>query len=338
MGTPGTVVGGRYVIEGLLGQGGQAVVYRVRDRDGTVRALKQLLPACAGKKRLRARFENEARILSTLRHPNLVQVSDVGGQDGLPWFVMEFVAGGSLADRITRDGPLPPDRATQALLQVCAGLEAAHAAGVIHRDVKPHNVLLGENDTCKLMDFGIAHDELAGLRTRAGASLGTEGFMAPEQAADAASVDGRADVYGVGMTGYVLVTGRDPLQFVQGRVDGVPRALLPLLTQATEDRADDRFASVAAFAEALRAVQAGAPTDPVRVSPPSAPPPAALPTSFLETPPGAPRSLTSLSIGGRQSDEDHRPRPAYRWLVGGVVSLVVVVVVLAVAVALGLRG
>jgi serine/threonine protein kinase len=241
MTTPGTVIGGRYRVVSRLGEGGQAVVWRVVDtRDGSDRALKQLLPAFVERKRLRARFEAEARALSAFRHPNLVQVSDVGSDAGQPFFVMEFVEGGSLADRIARHGPLPPRLAVEAILQVCEGLGAAHAQGVIHRDVKPHNVLVGLDGTCKVTDFGIARHGEQGLRTRAGAALGTEGFMAPEQVADAASVDGRADVYGVGMTAYVLLTGRDPLAFVKGRMDGVPPAVLPVLLAATEDKPADR--------------------------------------------------------------------------------------------------
>ncbi len=254
------IVAGRYRVEGWLGTGGQAVVLRVHDlRLGVPRALKVLLPSSARKARLRERFASEATTMAMLEHPNVLRVYDVAEADGLPYYVMELVEGGSLARRIQHLGPLEAREAVEAALQVCAGLELAHARGVIHRDIKPQNVLVALDGTCKLLDFGIARIE-DHRRTRAGAALGTEGYMAPEQARDASAVDERADVFSVGILTYVMISGRDPVEWLAGRGrERIPSPLRAELERATQEDTSQRHASIAELAEALGRCLAGLP-------------------------------------------------------------------------------
>ena len=190
-----------------------SVVYRVRDqRFGVERAIKLLLPVVRPGTRAWARFEREAAILAKLSHPNIVVVYDVGTESGLLYLVMELVEGGSLWDRVQQRGPLSAVEAIDVMVAVLSGLDAAHAKGIVHRDVKPHNILIGEDGTPKLADFGIARvlgsDDASATRT--GSSLGTPWYMAPEQRANAKGVDSRADLYGVGATLYAACVGRNP--------------------------------------------------------------------------------------------------------------------------------
>ncbi len=146
---------------------------------------------------------------AALSHPNLVAVYDVGEEGGLPYIVMEYVDGESLAELTAREGPLAPDRAVDLLLQVCAGLEHAHAAGLVHRDIKPQNLLVRRDGVVKIADFGIARTLDATQLTQAGTVLGTAAYLAPEQAAGE-RVTSAADLYSLGVVGYELLTGATP--------------------------------------------------------------------------------------------------------------------------------
>jgi serine/threonine-protein kinase len=251
----------RYRVDGVLGEGGQAVVLQAFDQRLAVpRALKVMLPTAARRRTQRERFVSEAQLLARIEHPNIVRVYDVDATGTVPYFVMELVTGGSLADRLRR-GVLPPHLAVQVLEQLCAGLEVAHDAGVVHRDVKPQNVLIAPGGLCKLVDFGIARFEDQ-ARTRQGIAMGTDGFMPPEQVADAGAVDRRADLLGVGMTAYVLLTGRSPVEWLGGELAGIPAPLVPVIAAATEQDRSLRPASALALAEALRAAVEQVPADP----------------------------------------------------------------------------
>jgi serine/threonine protein kinase len=187
-----------------------ATVYLAHDEelDRPV-ALKILADNLAGDTTFRDRFEREARLAARLSHPNVVRVFDVGESDGRPFIVMEYVEGDTLAAELGRHGPLPPDRAVDLALQICSGLEAAHASGLVHRDVKPRNLLLRPDGVLKIVDFGIARAAESTRLTEIGTILGTAAYLAPEQA-EGAEATPAADLYSVGAVLYELLTGRVP--------------------------------------------------------------------------------------------------------------------------------
>ncbi|HEV8323322.1 MAG TPA: protein kinase [Myxococcota bacterium] len=245
----------RFEVRGRLGKGGMAVVLEVRDRALARDVAVKILPAeLRWNGTLRARFLREARAAATLRHPNLVTVYDL--DPGGAFIVMELVRGGSLRDRLA-DGPLPAAEVRRIGRAFLEGLAAAHAAGVVHRDVKPANVLLGHGDEVKLADFGIASFGDSDLTTT-GRNIGTPAYMPPEQLRGR-RVDARADVYAAGATLFEAATGRK-LHDEAGTVED-PGALVRAATgddvlahavaRAVRDLPDDRFPDAASFAAAL---------------------------------------------------------------------------------------
>ncbi|MBE7452892.1 MAG: serine/threonine protein kinase [Kofleriaceae bacterium] len=203
---------GRYELGDELGAGGMASVYRARDVELRREvAVKVLFPHLARKPEITRRFQREARAAAVLEHPNILRVYDVGAQAGAPPFiVMELVRGASLREIGEARGPLLAELVAAIGALLCDALAVAHAAGVIHRDVKPGNVLLADDGRLLLADFGVAHlEDDDSLVTRSGALLGTPSFMAPEQALGN-PVDGRSDLYAVGATLYQLATGALP--------------------------------------------------------------------------------------------------------------------------------
>ncbi|MCB9689275.1 MAG: serine/threonine protein kinase [Alphaproteobacteria bacterium] len=260
------LVDGRYELRRRLGEGGQAAVFAVFDhRMGVARAMKVMLPHLAQKRKLRARFEREARTMAQLDHPNVVRVYDVASSGKVVYFVMEQVRGGTLMRRLRR-APLPPQLAIRTMLEISAGVEAAHAQGIIHRDLKPQNVLVTLDGIPKIADFGIArHDD--GMMTRQHAAMGTVGFTAPEQMEDARSVDVRADVYSLGMTLFVMLAATDPAHWHRRHTHArVPEPLRVVIERATQEEPEDRYEDVPAFAEALRRAAAALPSDPVQAT------------------------------------------------------------------------
>src|SRR5262245_17713450 len=203
-----------YEVEAMLGSGGVGVVYRARQRalDRPV-AIKMLLAGPFASSQELGRFRRETAALACLRHPNIVQVYDAGDVEGRPYFAMELVEGGSLAQKLA--GTPQPARPAAALVSALAGaVEVAHQSGIVHRDLKPANILLTADGTPKVSDFGLARrlDGEDGL-TRTGAALGTPSYMAPEQAESRANALGPAiDVYALGAILYELLTGRPPFR------------------------------------------------------------------------------------------------------------------------------
>ena len=214
---PGTVLGG-YEIVGKLGRGGMAVVYLAQDRRlGRRIALKLLLPALAEEVAFRERFEREMRIAASLEHPNVIPVYEAGEVEGLLYIAMRYVDGLDLAQLMARHGALPPDRAMAILLQVAEALDAAHEVGLVHRDVKPGNVLLaaggrGRADHAYLLDFGLArHVVAADGRTHAGEFMGTPDYSAPEQLLGM-TVDATTDVYALASMAFETLVGEPPFR------------------------------------------------------------------------------------------------------------------------------
>jgi serine/threonine protein kinase len=210
-----THVAGRYQLVEVLGRGGMGTVWRARDEVlGRDVAIKELtLPphvAAAERATFCARTIREARSAARLKHPGIVTIHDVIQQNGLPWIVMEFVPGRSLGDVIDSSGPLPPAAAAEIGRQILDALRAAHAAGIVHRDVKPANVLL-EDGRVVLTDFGIAALEGDATITQSGLILGTPAFMAPEQARGQRATE-RSDLWSLGATLYAAVEGGPPFR------------------------------------------------------------------------------------------------------------------------------
>jgi eukaryotic-like serine/threonine-protein kinase len=206
-----------------------ASVYLGRDRQLERRvAVKLLATSVARDHELRRRFERESRLAARLSHPNVVAVFDAGEDGGRPYIVMEYVEGETVADVIRRRGPLPPDEAVEVAEQVCAGLAHAHAHGLVHRDVKPQNLLVAADGRVKIADFGVARGEGASMLTQEGTVLGTAAYLSPEQAAGEAARPS-SDVYSLGAVLYELLSGRTPYRFDSLAELAAPRGSPPPL-------------------------------------------------------------------------------------------------------------
>ncbi len=208
-----------YELEEEIARGGMAVVYRGRHvKLAKPVAIKLLLPTLEQSHELERRLEREALALARFRHPHIVPVLDAGStEEGVQYLVMELIEGEDLASRIRREGPLPWKTALEFLAQVVDGIDFAHAHGVIHRDLKPGNVLLEEVDQkvqAKIVDFGLARDETTGSSlTQSGTALGTPAYMPPEQArGERSKIDRRSDLYSIGAILYEMLTGHPPFQ------------------------------------------------------------------------------------------------------------------------------
>jgi serine/threonine-protein kinase len=202
---------GRYRVEQELGRGGMAKVYRGQDTVlGRTVAIKILAPHFADDQDFVHRFRREAQAAARISNQNLVSVFDTGSDDGVHFIVMEYVEGRTLADLIAGGGRILPDRAIEIAIDVCRALEAAHAQGVIHRDIKPGNIMLDEKGHVKVTDFGIARvTSTAETIAQTAAVLGTASYLSPEQA-QGQPVDGRSDLYSLGCVLFETVTGRPP--------------------------------------------------------------------------------------------------------------------------------
>ena len=228
--TPGTLpalLGGRYRLEGRLGHGGMAAVHLGHDTvlDRPV-ALKLLAEGLGHDEELRERFLREGRFAAKLSHPHVVGVFDTGQDEGRPFIVMEYVEGASLAAELARRGAFEPGEVAELGRQACAGLGHAHDAGLVHRDVKPQNLLLRSDGVLKVADFGIARGGGATI-TQAGTLLGTASYMAPE-VADGGPATAASDVYSLGAVLYELLAGMPPRR-VESLADlGDHRPLPPL--------------------------------------------------------------------------------------------------------------
>lgn len=253
---PETVKEGRYVLQGRIGAGGVAEVYRALDTkyDSTC-AVKLLEIPKGARKPVGVRFLGEAKVMSKLRHPNVPRVYDAGKEGEYYWFAMDL-AEGSVAQQVHQHGPYSPFDALRLTFDVLQALAAVHQMGLIHRDVKPENVLLAADDGRALLaDFGIArHPEgSVPVMTRPGELMGTRGYRAPEQEDDAHEVLPSADLYGVAATLYTMVVGKPPGRL--WRKEGgsaipehIDAAVAAVIRGGASEDPDERFADARAMA------------------------------------------------------------------------------------------
>jgi len=338
--TAGSRVAG-YLLEKLAGVGGMAVVYRARDeRLGRVVALKLL----AGDEVVRKRFVREARAVAAVDHPHIIPVYEAGEAEGVLFIAMRFVAGDDLRVVVSREGALRPRRAAAFISPVASALDAAHDAGLVHRDVKPANMLVdvgpGRPEHVYLSDFGVARGVMSssGL-TRAGQFLGTPDYAAPEQISGR-DVDGRADQYALACVAYTLLSGTvlfrrevpmavlyahlsvPPPRLTVARPE-LPDAVNQVLARALAKEPDDRYDSCGAFADALREALGLEPYDPSRSAAASAMPssrnaatapltipPDSPPTKLL---PGSPAPASMASVPSPPPGSPSRPAAAGTW-------------------------
>ncbi len=278
---PVTMLGGRYRIDGLIGRGGMATVWRATDTvlDREV-AVKRLHARLHGDHELEERFKREGRLVANLSHPNLVRLLDQGGEDDEPFLVFELVDGQDLKTILRQHGRMPFERAAAVSGQIARALAVAHRAGVVHRDIKSHNVLVTKEGVAKLTDFGIARIvDSGGDLTRAGIVIGSSDYLSPEQA-EGKPLDGRSDIYSLGvvlfeaLTGRLPFSGENPVAVATKHVyedPPDPRTIVPdiphqLATTCLKAMAKDprqRFSSGDSFAEALGggAIEAAAPPE-----------------------------------------------------------------------------
>jgi tetratricopeptide (TPR) repeat protein/predicted Ser/Thr protein kinase len=206
----GAVLGGRYRIEQRLGVGGMGAVFKARDLelDRDV-ALKVIRPELESDREVLARFKQEIILAREITHRNVVRIFDLGQAEGVKFISMEFIAGQDLTGIIRERGPLPVDEATGIVEQMCLALDAAHQQGVVHRDLKPQNVMIDRDGRVVVMDFGIARSLQSSSMTQTGALLGTPDYMSPEQV-KGEPVDARTDIFALGLIFYEMLTGRLP--------------------------------------------------------------------------------------------------------------------------------
>jgi serine/threonine-protein kinase len=339
----------RYEVGRLLGAGGMAEVFEGRDRLLARRvAIKVLQSQYARDPSFLLRFKREAQAAASLSHPNIVAVYDTGVQDGTHFIVMEFVAGRTLKDVIRADGPLYPDRAAEIATDVCAALAAAHARGLIHRDVKPGNVMLTADGTVKVMDFGIARATTSETITQTAAVVGTAQYISPEQA-QGQTVDFRSDLYSLGcclyemLTGTVPFTGATPVAIAYRHVrerpiplrvlnPDVPEALQAVCLKAMAKLADNRYQTAVELRQDLERFRAG---ERVLATPLLAEGGAAATTQALPRGDEGQTALLRGTVADRAGRRARAPRARLAWLPWVLVPLAALALVTLIAYAIG---
>lgn len=341
-----TLAGGRYRIEGNLGHGGMASVYLARDAELERQvAIKVLAEHLAGNPPFRSRFLREARLAARLSHPNVVQIFDAGEDDGRPFIVMECVEGTTLGDELRRTGPFEPARVVDLALQICGGLEHAHASGLVHRDIKPQNLLIRADGTVKVADFGIARAAETTKLTQMGSVLGTAAYLSPEQAAGE-DVTAATDIYSFGCVLYEALTGRTPYVFqnlaelavkqreqpivpVRELAPNVPEDLEAAVMRCLARNPEYRPASAAALAHELAPASPEPPTQPITAAS------GVRATEVATVPLTVPRAATDATRVAQRRDYALPMRTL--WTVLAVAALLAVIAVVALVSARGVE-
>src|SRR5436309_4476892 len=296
----------RYALERELGRGGMAVVFLARDRRHdravAIKVLRQEIAAALGAER----FLREIQIAAKLHHPHILPLYDSGAAGELLYYVMPYVEGESLRQRLEREKQLPVEEALQLARAVAGALDYAHRHGIVHRDIKPENVMLHEGEAM-VTDFGIAKAVSAAAAdtlTQTGATVGTPAYMSPEQASGAVELDGRSDVYSLGCVLYGMLAGRtpftgptapaiivkcftEPVPPLRSVRDAVPPWVEQAVMRALAKEPADRFATAAQFAQALK--------------PAGATPPGAVPVVTAT----APKSIAVLPFVNMSADPEN---------------------------------
>ena len=308
---PGDIIGGRYEIQSLLGEGGMGAVYKALDREveRTV-ALKLIRPELASNPSILARFKQELLTAHQVTHKNVIRIYDLAEAEGVKFITMEFVEGSDLRRILVENGKLQPEQAIEIIRQVCKALDAAHSAGVIHRDLKPQNIMR-ESKTGRIlvMDFGLARTIEGDGMTQTGALLGTIEYMSPEQSMGK-SLDQRSDIFAVGLIFYELLTGKTPykadtamaslLRRNQERAvpaaeldTSIPKGLSDIVSKCLERDLEHRYQSAQEILNDLDAYQGSRPTLASLVIPIPVPPKPMMPWKWV-----AIGSLVVAVVGG----------------------------------------
>jgi serine/threonine-protein kinase len=358
---PGRMIGGYRVLD-KLGEGGMGTVF-IAEHEllGKKVAIKVLLPEHSQNPELVQRFFNEARAATRINHPGIVEIYDFGhDRDGAAYIVMEALRGESLAARLERDHRLAPEIAVRLMTHIADALGQAHREGIVHRDLKPDNIFVVPDhavpggERTKLLDFGIAklaEAAASGVKTRAGAVIGTPAYMAPEQFRGAGSVDHRADIYALGVVLYEMLTGRPPfvangigelMEMHMFQVPPPPRSLVPAIPPALEavvlralaKRPEDRQRSVEELAAELATAidgsagpsartiaigDAATPTAATITAPPTAATITAPPGTLVLPPRRTAQTTLGAAAGHAVSLPPSTPHRA-RWIVAGTLA------------------
>ena len=272
---PGTLLGNRYEIIDMLGEGGMGAVYKTRDRElDRLVAVKVIRPEFAGRPELLQRFKQELILARKVTHRNVIRIFDLGEADGIKFITMEFIEGRDLKSLLTQRGKLPADEAVEIMLQVCLALDAAHTEGVVHRDLKPQNIMIDGQGRALVMDFGIARSLEFGGMTQTGALIGTPEYMSPEQVRGE-HVDARSDIFTLGIILQELLTGVLPYQAETAMASmfkrtmeravsvhqlnpEVPQFLSDIVAKCLEIQPQGRYQTVREVYDALEAWKSGA--------------------------------------------------------------------------------
>ncbi len=320
--TAGLTLAGRYRLTDHIAGGGMGDVWRCHDEVlGRTVAVKVLLPALVAEPGFTERFRDEARTMATINHPGVVNVYDYGSDQGVTYLVMEYVEGDALSKTLTRVGRLTPARTMSLMAQAADALQAAHDKGIVHRDVKPANLLVRPNGTLVLTDFGIARSASGSRLTAVGSVLGTASYISPEQASGAVATPA-SDIYALGVVAYQCLSGRrpfeggSPIEIAMQHVEAVPPPLpadIPPNVRVLVDRCllkapAARWPTAASLAAAARLAATG------QGAPSSGPP--ARPTSPAPSSPG-PSGATTVAhrsgpAGTAVMPPQRTPPPGYR--------------------------